>query len=68
MPARLLLAVENAEELPANHPAFGKPMENNQPTVYLCQRNFCSAPYTSAVALAQVLTLPQQQQRQAAAS
>jgi uncharacterized protein YyaL (SSP411 family) len=62
MPNRLLVQVEASEELPANHPAFGKPMENGQPTVYICQRNMCSSPYTGAVSLSQVLTLPQQQQ------
>jgi uncharacterized protein YyaL (SSP411 family) len=60
MPNRLLVAVENSEELPANHPAFGKPLLNGQPTVYLCQRNQCSEGITSAVALSQTLTLPQQ--------
>ena len=48
MPNRLLIAVESSEELPANHPAFGKPMENGLPTVYLCQRNSCSAAITGA--------------------
>jgi uncharacterized protein YyaL (SSP411 family) len=62
MPNRLLVQVDSSEELPANHPAFGKPMESGQPTVYLCQRNSCSQPYTGAVSLSQVLTLPQQQQ------
>ena len=61
MPNRLLVAVESSEELPANHPVFGKPMENGQPTVFICQRNSCSAPITGAVALSQTLTLPQQQ-------
>ena len=60
MPNRLLVQVEKSDELPANHPVFGKPMENGRPTVYLCQRNACSEPITSAVALAQALTLPQQ--------
>ena len=31
----------SSEELPASHPAMGKPLENGQPTVYLCQRNAC---------------------------
>jgi hypothetical protein len=62
MPSRLLVQVQASDELPANHPAFGKPMESGQPTVYLCQRNFCSPPYTGAPSLSQVLTLPQQQQ------
>jgi uncharacterized protein YyaL (SSP411 family) len=60
LPDRLLIQVESTDELPANHPAFGKPMENGQPTVYLCQRNGCSTPITSAVALSQALSLPQQ--------
>jgi hypothetical protein len=60
MPNRLLVQVETSEELPANHPAFGKPMESGQPTVYLCQRNFCSPPYIGAPSLSQALTLPQQ--------
>jgi hypothetical protein len=58
MPNRLLVQVEASEELPANHPAFGKP--SGQPSVYICQRNMCSEPVTSAVALSQMLTLPQQ--------
>jgi uncharacterized protein YyaL (SSP411 family) len=61
MPNRLLVSVESSEELPANHPVFGKPMENGLPTVYICQRNSCSAPITGAAALSQALTLPQQQ-------
>ena len=60
LPDRLLLAVENTTDLPPNHPAYGKPMENGQPTVYLCQRSSCSAPITGAAALSQALTLPQQ--------
>jgi hypothetical protein len=52
--------VDSTDELPPNHPAFGKPMENGQPTVYLCQRNVCSAPITGAAVLSQALTLPQQ--------
>jgi hypothetical protein len=60
LPDRLLIQVDSTDELPPNHPAHGKPMENGQPTVYLCQRNSCSAPITSAVALSQALSLPQQ--------
>ena len=60
LPDRLLVQVDSTDELPPNHPAFGKPMENGQPTVYLCQRNSCSGPITSAVAVSQALTLPQQ--------
>jgi len=60
LPDRLLIQVESTDELPPGHPAFGKAMENGQPTAYLCQRNSCSGPITSAVALSQALTLPQQ--------
>jgi uncharacterized protein YyaL (SSP411 family) len=60
LPDRLLVMVESTEELPPGHPAHGKPLENGQPTVYLCQRNTCSQPITGAVALSQALTLPQQ--------
>jgi uncharacterized protein YyaL (SSP411 family) len=60
LPDRLLVQVESTDELPPGHPAFGKPMENGQPTVYLCQRNVCSTPITGAAVLSQALTLPQQ--------
>jgi len=58
LPNRLLYVVENGEALPAGHPAFGKGMQNGAPTAYLCQRNVCSVPITSAVTLSQALTLP----------
>jgi hypothetical protein len=58
LPNRLLYVVETGEALPAGHPAFGKGMQNGAPTAYLCQRNICSPPITSAVALSQALTLP----------
>ena len=58
LPNRLLYVVETGEALPAGHPAFGKGMQNGAPTAYLCQRNVCSPPITSAVALSQALTLP----------
>jgi len=60
MPNRLLVQVDRSDELPPNHPVFGKLMENGRPTVYLCQRSSHSEPITSAVTLAQALTLPQQ--------
>ena len=61
MPSRLVVQVDRSEELPPNHPVFGKLMESGKPTVYLCQRNTHSEPITSAAILAQILTLPQQQ-------
>jgi uncharacterized protein YyaL (SSP411 family) len=60
MPNHLVVTVESTDQLPANHPAFGKPMENGQATVYICQRGNCGPAITSAVALSQALTLPQQ--------
>ena len=66
LPNRLLLVVDSADDLPEGHPAKGKPAQNGQPTVYLCQRNACSPPVTSAVTLSQALTLPQTAQQQQA--
>ena len=64
LPNRLLYVVETGEALPTGHPAFGKGMQNGAPTAYLCQRNVCSPPITSAVTLSQALTLPLRQQAQ----
>jgi hypothetical protein len=58
LPNRLVYVVESGEALPLSHPAFGKGTQNGAPTAYICQRNTCSAPITSAVTLSQVLTLP----------
>jgi uncharacterized protein YyaL (SSP411 family) len=64
LPNNLLVLVETTDTLPDGHPAKGKPLENGQPTVYVCQRNVCSPPVTSAVTLSQSLTLPQASARQ----
>ena len=58
LPNRLLYVVDSGEALPLGHPAFGKGMHNGAPTAYICQRNVCSGPITSAVSLSQALTLP----------
>ncbi len=58
LPNRLVYVVESGELLPTGHPAFGKAMQNGAPTAYLCQRDICSPPITSAVTLSQALTLP----------
>jgi uncharacterized protein len=58
LPNRLVYVVESGEALPTGHPAFGKGMQNGAPTAYLCQRDICSPPITSAVTLSQALTLP----------
>jgi uncharacterized protein len=58
LPNRLLYVVESGDALPSHHPAFGKGTVNGAPAAYLCQRDICSPPITSAVALSQALTLP----------
>jgi uncharacterized protein YyaL (SSP411 family) len=58
LPNRLLMVVAPDEALPETHPAFGKKMENGQPTAYVCQHQNCSAPIANAVTLSQVLQLP----------
>ena len=52
------MVIAPGETLPEIHPAFGKTMENGQPTAYVCQHQNCSAPITNAVTLSQVLQLP----------
>ncbi len=58
LPNRLVMVIEPDEVLPEIHPAFGKKMENGQPTAYVCQHQNCSAPIANAVTLSQVLQLP----------
>jgi uncharacterized protein YyaL (SSP411 family) len=58
LPNRVLQVVDSGNALPAGHPAYGKAMENGQPTAYICQRLTCSAPISNAVTLSQVLLLP----------
>jgi uncharacterized protein YyaL (SSP411 family) len=52
------MVVEPDDALPEGHPAFGKTMQNGQPTAYVCVRNTCSQPITNAVQLSQTLQLP----------
>jgi uncharacterized protein YyaL (SSP411 family) len=65
LPNRVLLVADPAETLPVGHPAYGKTMQNGQPTAYVCQRMTCSAPITNPVTLSQVLQLPARVQGQA---
>ena len=58
LPNRLLVVLSPDEALPESHPAFGKKMENGQPTAYVCQHQNCSAPISNPVTLSQVLQLP----------
>jgi uncharacterized protein YyaL (SSP411 family) len=62
LPNKLLMVVEPSESLPQDHPAFGKTMQNGQPTAYVCQRSTCSAPISNPVTLSQVLQLPSRPQ------
>ncbi|MGH6888270.1 MAG: thioredoxin domain-containing protein [Rhizomicrobium sp.] len=62
LPNRTLLVVDPRQALPVGHPAAGKPMQNGQPTAYVCQRMTCSAPITNPVTLSQVLQLPSRPQ------
>jgi hypothetical protein len=59
LPNLTFLIVDPNAVIPEGHPAFGKTMENGQPTAYVCQRMTCSAPITNPVALSQILQLPQ---------
>ncbi|HEY1707599.1 MAG TPA: thioredoxin domain-containing protein [Rhizomicrobium sp.] len=67
-PNRLVTVVSPDEMLPEGHPAYGKTMQNGQPTAYLCQRNTCSPPITNPVQLSQILQLPQQKPQQQGAA
>ncbi|GAA0552551.1 hypothetical protein FHS83_001505 [Rhizomicrobium palustre] len=58
LPNRFLMVVDPSDALPEGHPAFGKTMENGQPTAYICQHQNCSAPIANPVTLSQVLQLP----------
>jgi hypothetical protein len=63
-PNRLVTLLSPEDSLPEGHPAFGKTMQNGQPTVYLCQRGTISVPLTNPVQLSQILQLPQQRPQQ----
>ena len=65
LPNLVLMVVDANQPLPQTHPAFGKAMENGQPTAYVCQRMTCSAPITNPVTLSQILQLPQRPAGQA---
>jgi len=55
---RTLIVVDPDDQLPEAHPAYGKTMQNGQPTAYICVRNTCSPAITNAVQLSQSLQLP----------
>jgi uncharacterized protein len=58
LPNKTLILVDPRQSLPQGHPAFGKTMENGQPTAYICQRQVCSIPVTNPVTLSQALQFP----------
>jgi hypothetical protein len=58
LPNRTLILADPSQEFSPTHPAYGKKMENGQPTAYVCQRETCSAPITNPVTLSQALQLP----------
>jgi uncharacterized protein len=60
LPNRTLVLADPGQTLNEGHPAYGKKMENGQPTAYVCQRETCSAPITNPVTLSQALQLPPQ--------
>jgi uncharacterized protein YyaL (SSP411 family) len=58
LPTKTLIIIEPGQHLPDSHPAYGKTMQNGQPTAYICQHMSCGAPITSAATLSQKLQLP----------
>ena len=58
LPNRTMTVIDPVQSLSEGHPAFGKKMENGQPTAYVCQRQACSAPIANPVTLSQLLQLP----------
>jgi uncharacterized protein YyaL (SSP411 family) len=46
------------EDLPPDHPAFGKAMIDGKPTAYICRHGTCSAPVTDINSLQAALSLP----------
>ena len=53
--ARIVLILEPDVDLPEQHPAFGKPLINNLPTVYVCYGSICLPPVTDLSALESLL-------------
>jgi uncharacterized protein YyaL (SSP411 family) len=58
LPNKTMILIDPGQSLPQGHPAFGKTMENGQPTAYVCQHQSCSFPITNPVTLSQTLQLP----------
>jgi len=59
LPNKTMMLIEPGRNLPEGHPAFGKTMQNGQPTAYICQGQNCSTPISNPVTLSQLLQLPQ---------
>jgi uncharacterized protein YyaL (SSP411 family) len=60
MPNAVIMQIEPGDPLPVGHPASGRGMEGGQPTAYICQQGTCSTGLTTAAALSDAITLPQQ--------
>ncbi|MGD9739693.1 MAG: thioredoxin domain-containing protein [Bauldia sp.] len=52
----VLSVVSGGATVPPNHPAFGKGMQADRPTAYVCRGQICSLPVTAADALASMLS------------
>ena len=68
LPSKLVLVVEPGDVLPEGHPATEAAKQGGAPAAYICQGTYCSPPFTSAVQLSQILTLPRQEDPFAMAS
>jgi uncharacterized protein YyaL (SSP411 family) len=58
LPTKTMIVMEPGQNLSEGHPAFGKGMQNGQPTAYICQHMTCGQPITNPVTLSQKLQLP----------
>ena len=59
LPNRLLMTIPPGQDLPQGHPAYGKTMQDGQPTAYICGGMSCSPPVTNPAVVSQVLKLPE---------
>ena len=55
LPNRLVMRVTPEEQLPHNHPAYGKGLVQGKAAAYICRGQTCSLPITEPAALAKAL-------------
>ncbi len=60
LPDRTITVINPDNSLPTNHPATGKPMIEDKPTLYLCRGQTCSLPVTDPNHLDQLFEQRQQ--------